>query len=293
MTERTPEREQSLARPTLPAPQAKSDVYTVKKGDSVYSIALEHGLDYRELAAMNNMTPAATIRIGQQLRVRKAVLGAETAEAEDGATTVPLATSPPILGAAIPAETAPVAAPPGTLKSQPKAVKAPFSEQALAELIGVTPPPQPEPLPPMVVKIDPKPEAAVPAPPQDGEDAVDWGWPAKGKILSPFSDSAKGVDIAGKAGQPVVATAGGKVVYSGSGLRGYGKLIIIKHNKTYLSAYAHNKSIFVKEGETVVKGQKIAEMGNSDSEEVKLHFEIRRLGKPVDPLRYLPDEKAS
>ncbi len=105
---------------------------------------------------------------------------------------------------------------------------------------------------------------------------------------SPKADNRKGVDIVGQRGQTVVASASGKVVYSGSGLRGYGKLIIIKHNKTYLSAYAHNDQILVKEGQSVSKGQKIAEMGNSDADQVKLHFEIRKLGKPVDPAKYLP-----
>ena len=115
-------------------------------------------------------------------------------------------------------------------------------------------------------------------------------WPAKGKILTAFSEAAslKGIDIAGTSGQAVAASAGGKVVYAGTGLRGYGKLIIIKHNGTYLSAYAHNKEILVKEGQQVTRGQRIAEMGNTDTDQVKLHFEIRRQGKPVDPLRYLP-----
>ena len=108
--------------------------------------------------------------------------------------------------------------------------------------------------------------------------------------MTGFSEAAslKGIDIAGAAGQPVAASAGGKVVYAGTGLRGYGKLIIIKHNGTYLSAYAHNRDILVKEGQQVTKGQKIAEMGNSDADQVKLHFEIRRQGKPMDPLKYLP-----
>ena len=115
-------------------------------------------------------------------------------------------------------------------------------------------------------------------------------WPAKGKVIGSFSETAnlKGIDIAGTAGQPVFASAAGTVVYAGTGLRGYGKLIIIKHNKTYLSAYAHNRDILVKEGQSVTKGQKIAEMGNTDTSDVKLHFEIRRLGKPMDPARYLP-----
>jgi lipoprotein NlpD len=98
----------------------------------------------------------------------------------------------------------------------------------------------------------------------------------------------KGLDIAGKLGDAVLATADGKVVYAGSGLRGYGNLVIIKHNETFLSAYAHNQTLLVKEDQTVTKGQKIAEMGQSDADKVKLHFEIRRQGKPVDPAQYLP-----
>ena len=120
-------------------------------------------------------------------------------------------------------------------------------------------------------------------------------WPTAGKLLHPFNEGAnpKGVAIGGTPGQPIVASAAGKVVYSGMGLRGYGKLIIIKHDNTYLSVYAHNRELLVKEGDYVGKGQPIAEMGNLDSERVGLHFEIRRLGKPVDPIQYLPQDKAS
>ena len=189
-------------------------------------------------------------------------------------------------------------------KTQPKAIKEAYSEQALRDVQRgaaapppvtaatappaiVTPAPPPEPAPPVVVaRVDPKPAPE----PADGDEKVDWSWPARGKIVTGFSEAAnlKGIDIAGASGQPVAASAGGKVVYAGTGLRGYGKLIIVKHNGTYLSAYAHNKEILVKEGQQVAKGQKIAEMGNTDADQVKLHFEIRRHGKPVDPLRYLP-----
>jgi lipoprotein NlpD len=147
----------------------------------------------------------------------------------------------------------------------------------------VTPAPAP---PPKVEAPAPRPSANDAA----DDDRIEWVWPAKGKVVGSFSETAnlKGIDIAGNAGQPVVASAAGTVVYAGTGLRGYGKLIIVKHNKTYLSAYAHNRDILVKEGEKVAKGQKIAEMGNTDASEVKLHFEIRRQGKPMDPTRYLP-----
>jgi lipoprotein NlpD len=116
-----------------------------------------------------------------------------------------------------------------------------------------------------------------------------WGWPTAGKVTAGYSEgSNKGLDISGKSGQSVVASASGTVLYVGSGIRGYGKLIVIRHNKAYSTVYAHNSEILVKEGQRVVKGQKVAEMGNSDADQVKLHFEIRRLGKPIDPSKLLP-----
>lgn len=115
----------------------------------------------------------------------------------------------------------------------------------------------------------------------------EWKWPAKGKVIGSFTASHKGINIAGYEGEPVYATASGKVVYAGDGLRGYGNLIIIKHNSLYLSAYAHNKLAYVKEGKWVKKGQKIAEMGDTGTDKVMLHFEIRRAGKPVNPLTLL------
>jgi len=121
------------------------------------------------------------------------------------------------------------------------------------------------------------------------EDDIAWIWPAQGKLIAGFDEvKNKGYDIDGKAGDPIIAAGDGRVVYAGAGLRGYGNLIILKHNNTYLTAYAHNQVLLVKEDQTVKKGQKIAEMGNSDADRVKLHFEIRRQGKPVDPAKYLP-----
>ncbi|MBS0300610.1 MAG: peptidoglycan DD-metalloendopeptidase family protein, partial [Proteobacteria bacterium] len=128
-----------------------------------------------------------------------------------------------------------------------------------------------------------------PPPPSAGADNVKFIWPAKGAVIARFDeDKNKGLGIGGKEGEPVVAAADGRVVYAGAGLRGYGNLIIIKHNNTFLTAYAHNKKLLVKEDQNVKKGQEIAEMGSSDADRVKLHFEIRRSGKPVDPARYLP-----
>jgi lipoprotein NlpD len=132
--------------------------------------------------------------------------------------------------------------------------------------------------------------APKPAPAAGGSDEdLAWIWPAQGTVLAGFDEAKnKGMDISGKAGDAVMASADGRVVYAGAGLRGYGNLIILKHNNTFLTAYAHNQTLLVKEDQSVRKGQKIAEMGNSDADRVKLHFEIRRQGKPVDPAKYLP-----
>jgi lipoprotein NlpD len=130
--------------------------------------------------------------------------------------------------------------------------------------------------------------SVAPAAPSAAEESISFQWPARGNLLSGFDESKnKGVDIGGKAGDPVLAAADGRVVYAGAGLRGYGNLIILKHNNTYLTAYAHNQTLLVKEDQVIKRGQKIAEMGNSDADQVKLHFEIRRQGKPVDPAKYL------
>jgi lipoprotein NlpD len=137
----------------------------------------------------------------------------------------------------------------------------------------------------------PTPPVAVPAGTASGDDDMGWIWPSNGSVLTGFDEvKNKGLDIGGAAGDPVLASADGKVVYAGEGLRGYGKLIILKHNNTYLTAYAHNQALLVKEDQTVKKGQKIAEMGSSDADRVKLHFEVRRQGKPVDPAKYLPSK---
>jgi lipoprotein NlpD len=320
--ERSPRPAPPAAKPALPpetpAPaepaEARPPTYVVKKGDTLQAIALDHGVDYRELAAWNNIENPNRISVGQVLRIARP--GDAAPAAASGAQTMPLQSTPPVqTGVTVatpgPSGPAPPAAIAGdrntqTYKMQPKAIKEPYSEQALRDLQrapdavpAASPAPADTARPPTVAMVAP-PLTAAPAeskpawkpasvPPEDG-DKLDWGWPAKGKVITQFSESTsfKGIDIAGSAGQPVTASAGGKVVYAGSGLRGYGKLVIIKHNDSYLSAYAHNRDILVKEGQQVVKGQKIAEMGNTDSDQVKLHFEIRRQGKPVDPLRYLP-----
>jgi lipoprotein NlpD len=316
---------------TAPAPERdwRPQTHTVKRGDTLHAIALDYGLDYRDLASWNNIENVNLIRVGQVLRLRAP---GDTGTADAGApagpgvTTAPLRTGPPVVAGDARPPASPSATPlivPGqrnaeTYKSQPKAVKEPYSEQALRDVQrtiaaalppaavpqppvampgpapGAVPVPVPASEPTVVARTDPKPEVRSepkPAPAADeDDDKIEWLWPATGKIVTGFSDTAnlKGIDIAGKAGQPVIASAAGKVVYAGTGLRGYGKLVIVKHSNTFLSAYAHNKDLLVKEGQQVTRGQKIAEMGNTDSDEVKLHFEIRKLGKPVDPTKYLP-----
>ena len=310
----------SVGAPTGAEPDWRPPTYTVKRGDTLHAIALDHGLDYRDLAAWNNLDNPNRIEVGQVLRL--APPGAVVGGAGD-VTTAPLRSTPPVVAQGT--TVAPAVSPPppsglrntDSYKSQPKVFKEPYSEQALREaqrLAMNTPSPSPSAaaatpapasaasappaaasavVPPVVAKSEPKPEpkaeTRASSEPAD-DDHVQWTWPANGKVIAGFSETSnlKGIDIGGAAGTPIVASAAGKVVYAGSGLRGYGKLIIVKHNATFLSAYAHNREILVKEGQQVTRGQKIAEMGNTDANDVKLHFEIRRLGKPVDPLKYLP-----
>ena len=294
------------APPPAVEPDTRPQVYTVKRGDTLAQIALDHGLDYRELAAWNNLENPNVIRVGQALRLT-APTGGATAAATP-ATTAPLR-APTAAADAKPATPSPAAASAArgdsSVKSSPKALREPYSEQAVREvtLAGNAAAAATTATPPTTAtenlalatpagpRIEAKAEPAKPAAPDaPDEDRIDWAWPVKGKVVGGFSESAnlKGIDISGNAGQPVFASASGRVVYAGSGLRGYGKLVIIKHNKTYLSAYAHNREILVKEGDQVSRGQKIAEMGSTDTDQVKLHFEIRRMGKPMDPARYLP-----
>ena len=252
--------------------------YTVKRGDTLYKIAQENGQNYQDVAAWNSLTNAAAIKEGQVLRVLPPVAVAA------GGTVVANPIGP---GSAIetrPLDQPAVAAPNGNLKREPKAGKEPYSDEAYARLNKT-----PEPLAPVAEpKPEVKPEAA-PAASVAGPDDVPWIWPVSTKVTAPFSEAGnKGLNFAGKAGDPVIAAGAGKVVYAGAGLRGFGELVIVKHNATFLSAYAHNRKILVKEGQQVTRGQKIAEMGSTDADSVKLHFEIRKQGKPVDPAQYLP-----
>jgi lipoprotein NlpD len=269
--------DRSETRASLPAPVPRSAVvstpapapaptsggqYVVNRGDTLHSIALVHGQDYRDIARWNNLDDPNRLLIGQVLRV--------TPPVETGAAAVAAA---PILPQGR-AEVRPLdgaAAAPTTQgqtqdKPQPGVTdKAPVDKSADK---------MPEPRPASARAVEP---------------VGTWAWPAVGKVIETFEDPRnKGIDIAGKEGDPVLAASDGTVVYSGSGLRGYGNLIILKHTDDFVSAYAHNSQILVKQGQAVKRGQRIADIGRTDADQPKLHFEIRQQGKPVDPLKFLP-----
>ena len=232
----------------------KPGYFTVKPGDTVIRIALETGQNWRDIVRWNNLDNPNVIETGQVLRVTPPGPAMATAGA-DGVVTRPVA----------PAAAASAALPPAS------------GTASVARATPTTPAPS---LPPVNTP-----------PVGPGEDEIAWSWPTGSgtTVIAGFDEQKnKGLDLGGKAGDPVLASADGRVVYAGAGLRGYGNLIILKHNNTYLTAYAHNQTLLVKEDQSVRKGQKIAEMGSSDTDRVKLHFEIRRQGKPVDPTRYLP-----
>ncbi|WP_423757798.1 peptidoglycan DD-metalloendopeptidase family protein [Burkholderia sp. NLJ2] len=241
----------AAAQPAVPLGPPPPGFYRVKPGDTLYRIALENGQNYRDIASWNNLANPNQIEVDQLLRVAP----------PGGAAAAGVPAAAPIAGAAV--ATAPLSSGPAT--------PAAGTSSTLA-----TPP---------AAATGSSDTAAAPSGP------VTFAWPARGPVLNGFDDAKnKGVNIGGAAGETVKAAADGRVVYSGNGLRGYGNLIIIKHDATYLTAYAHNRALMVKEGDAVTKGQKIAEMGNSDSDRVMLHFEVRRQGKPVDPLKYLPPQ---
>ena len=227
--------------------------YTVKPGDTLIRIGLDSGQNWRDIVRWNNLENPNQIEVGQVLLVQPAAV---TSAAATGAAATRPVTASTVTAGAVP----PVAA-----ASQAGATAA--AKPAVAPASA--------------------PAAAVGIPSAD--DDIAWIWPTTGAVLSGFDEvKNKGLDIGGVPGTPVVAAADGRVVYVGAGLRGYGNLIILKHNSTYLTAYAHNQTLLVKEDQSVRKGQKIAEMGSSDTDRVKLHFEVRRQGKPVDPSKYLP-----
>lgn len=235
----------------------KPGYYAVKPGDTLLRIGLDHGQSAKDLARWNNLENPNRIEVGQILRIEPPVLTGSV-----GPTAMPTA---PV---------APASAPAGTgVVTKPVTV-------ATANPVGT-------PIAP--IGVPDKPPASSVSATGGADDEVNWMWPANGTVLAGFDEvKNKGLDIGGKAGEPVLAAADGRVVYVGAGLRGYGNLIILKHNNTYLTAYAHNQTLLIKEDQSVRRGQKIAEMGSSDADRVKLHFEVRRQGKPVDPVKYLP-----
>lgn len=290
----------------------RPDLYTVKRGDTLYSIGLEHGYDYKEIAQANNIKPPYIIHVGQLLNLKQAkAIAATPAQTPPAVITESsdVVITPLDMGGSVESgvlDGSPVDATPATsavlsteppLLNEPRALREPYSEKALnapivrapivqartepvTTVIDTTKTPAPEKTQPEIIK---------PAATATAAD-ITWSWPTTGKVLTGFNEagSARGIDIGGSTGQPVTAAAPGKVIYSGSDLRGYGKLVIVKHNADFLSVYAHNSKILVKEGDQVVRGQKIAEMGNTDTDKTKLHFEIRRQGKSVDPANFLP-----
>ena len=248
----------------------KPGYYTVRPGDTLMRIGLDSGQSWRDIARWNNVENPNLVEVGQVLRVvapgqdaaAAAARGVPTAKVEarplEGNAAVLAAPASVAIAAPRPASGAPVL---GTTAT-------PATTGTLAPTAAAAP-------------------LAVPA--RDGDDDITWAWPATVAVATPFDDArTKGLVFAGKAGDSVLAAADGRVVYAGSGLRGYGNLVIVKHNNTYLTAYAHNQSLLVKEDQVVRRGQKIAEMGASDAERVQLHFELRKLGKPIDPARLLP-----
>jgi lipoprotein NlpD len=237
----------------------KPGYYTVKPGETLIRIGLENGQSHKDIARWNALENPNKIEVGQVLRVVPPLGDAVVVTKPVTSGSV---TATPIAATAVPSATA----------SAPLPAKTASAPVATAASVAAAAAPA---------------KAVVPAP--GGDEELGWIWPGKGAVVAEFDETKnKGVDIAGSAGDSVLAAADGKVVYAGAGLRGYGNLIILKHNNTYLSAYAHNQSLLVKEDQSVKKGQKIAEMGSSDADRVKLHFEVRRQGKPVDPLKYLP-----
>jgi len=226
--------------------------YTIKPGDTLIRIGLDNGQNWKDLVRWNNLGNPNLVEVGQVIRIVPPGVDPSAATARP-VTTARVETRPlePKPGSAI------VPQAPSTAASQ-----------ATREAAAAPP---------------------APAAPKDGDDDVNWAWPATAPVATPFDEARnKGLVFKGKPGDPVFAAADGRVVYAGSGLRGYGNLIILKHNTTYLTAYAHNQALLVKDDQAVKRGQKIAEMGSTDADSVQLHFEIRRQGRPIDPARLLP-----
>lgn len=278
-------REGSRPAPARPAAASvpRDGSYEVRRGDTLYGIAFRHGLDYREVAEWNRIPPPYTIYPGQRLRLRGAAPSRAPVQAAAPAPARSVTGMPPPRsgttgtvsnrpGANAPRETAPA------LASAPPAAAPAGGAPTTTSPVGATP---------ATTTAPATPAPAVPA----AVSAKGWRWPAQGQLIGRFvagDPKRQGIDIAGNAGQPVLAAADGVVVYSGAGLVGYGELIIVKHSDEWLSAYAHNRRRLVGEGAQVKGGQQIAELGRTGTSRDMLHFEVRRNGKPVDPLQVLP-----
>ncbi|MBC7786299.1 MAG: peptidoglycan DD-metalloendopeptidase family protein [Methylophilaceae bacterium] len=262
----------------------RPDSYTIKKGDTLYSIGLEYGYDYKDIATTNNISAPYNIKVGQQLKFTP-----PKEEANTGAVVItPMKTDTNVVANNTASNTPKT---PITI-TEPKAKREPYSLDAMNKPVAVAVTIPTEAKSKTDIKLEPKievkPDTKQEKPNTSTDDQAEWAWPTKGKITSSFNQVGnKGIDIAGETGQSINAASSGKVIYSGSDLRGYGKLVIIKHSSTFLSVYAHNSKILVKEGQQVSRGQKIAEMGNSDSDKTALHFEIRQQGKSIDPSKFL------
>ena len=242
--------------------------YIVRAGDTLYKISLDHGHGYKDVASWNSLESPYRIVPGQELRVVP-----PDSEAQPVAVARPVVMSKAV-------ESKPLDESPDGAKREPRAGREPYSDDAYAKAMkgGEVA------LARVEIKADPKP---VPAESSGGDPR--WVWPATGKLLTQFGENGKkGLEVAGRMGEPIVASADGKIVYSGAALKGYGQLLIVKHSPVYLSVYAHNSKVVVKEQEAVRRGQKIAEMGDSDADQVKLYFEIREQGKQIDPAKLLP-----
>jgi lipoprotein NlpD len=272
------------AQAPAPAPVSEDHAdakgsYTVRRGDTLLRIAFDHGQNYRDLVTWNNLRDPDDIKVGQVLRVvppngSGSANGSGNANGNAGSTA--MVTSP----ITMPGAEKPAAIP---KKTAPRGDKKPYSESSLADAERDDAPA------PKVAERPASGALAGSTVTANDDEKLSWMWPSDGRIIATFDEGKnKGIDIAGRPGQQVMAAGAGKVMYAGSGIRGYGNLVIVKHSNSLLSAYAHNRSILVKEGQNVAKGQAIAEMGNSDADTVKLHFEIRQQGKPVDPSKFLP-----
>ncbi len=272
------------------APVASAPTYVVRRDDTLASIAQRFGTTPAQLAAWNALAPNTRVRPDQVLRVGppppppdSAPVATPQPIGNEGVEARPIG-QPDATSSALPSASsaaASVASSNAPLKTGPLGVRRPYADATLAELSRS----DVEGAPPPVASISPPPATPPAAAATSG---VTWGWPTAARPAGGFDEKAKGIDFAGKSGDPVLAAADGRVTFAGTGVRGYGNFVIVQHSPDLLSVYAHNRANLVKEGATVVKGQKIAEMGNTDADAVKLHFEIRRDSKPVDPLQYLP-----